>query len=192
MVDSIRGGNLARARDLLGNLHEPNQTRLGQSSRRPQGRGVGSQQALDVYRAFAKSKAVETGLLKDLSDCELFIEGIGHDKISDITTNIIRRKLIEFTKEQCQKWLVPMQPSPTGPWWDQDRKWWRSSYGNLPVYRGHPLILVPKRSVRYTMAIDDRKFYEMEVVEFIRQNFNRAECLNPTSSLFRLLRRGRG
>jgi hypothetical protein len=190
LVDSIRGGNLSRARDLLSNLHEPNQTRLGLSSMRPRGRGVGHRQSRDVYQAFANSKAIESGLLKDLSDCELFIDGIGHDKISDMTTNVIRRKLIDFTKEQCQKWFVPMQHSPTGPWWDQDRKLWRSSYDYLPVYRGEPLILVPKRSVRYVMAIDDRKFYEMEVIEFIRQHFNRAECLNATSSLFQLLRMG--
>jgi hypothetical protein len=191
LVDSIRGGNLSRARDLLGNLHEPNQTRLGLSSARPRGRGVGPRQSRDVYEAFAKSKAIETGLLRDLSDCELFIEGIGHDKISDMTTNVIRRKLIDFTKEQCQKWLVPMHFSPTGPWWDQHCKAWRASYDYLPVYRREPLILVPKRAVRYVMAIDDRKFYEMEVVDFIRQHFNRAECLSPTSALWRLLRSGR-
>ena len=125
-----------------------------------------------------------------MSDCELFIDGIGHDKISDISTNIIRGRLIDFTKEQCQKWFVPMQLSPTGPWWDQDRKLWRSSYDYLPVYRGYPLILVPKRSVRYAMTIDDRKFYDFEVLEFIRQNFNQAEILNPQSSLFTLLRAG--
>ena len=85
---------------------------------------MGVRQSRDVYQAFANSKAIETGLLKDLSDCELFIEGIGHDKISDMTTNVIRRKLIDFTKQQCQKWYVPMQLSPTGPWWDQDRKVW--------------------------------------------------------------------
>jgi hypothetical protein len=190
LVDSIRGGNLSHASDLLSNLHEPNQTRLGLSKRKARGRGVGPGQSRDVYQAFANSKAVETGVLKDLSDCELFIDGIGHDKISDMTTNVIRRKLIEFTKEQCQKWNVPMVLSPTGPCWDQDHKSWRCYYDYLPVYRGEPLILVPKRSVRYVMAIDDRKFYNMEVIDFIRQHFNRAECLRPTSGLWRLLRMG--
>lgn len=190
VVDSIRGQNLDRAKILLSNLHEPNETRLGQSSRKPRGRGVGGKQARDLYGAIAKSKAVETGLLTDLSDCELFIDGIGHDKISDIATNVIRRELIEFTKEQCRKWGVPMQFSPTGPWWDAERKHWRSTYDYLPVYLGYPLILVPKRAVRYAMCIDDRKFYNLEVVEFIRQNYNRAECLNPLSSLFMLLRAG--
>jgi hypothetical protein len=191
LVDALRAKRFDRAREVLNNLHEPNETRLGQSSGKPQGRGVGYQQARGLYRAFADSKAVETGLLTDLSDCELFIDGIGHDKISDVTTNIIRRKLVEFTKEQCRQWDVPMQVKPTGPWWDQDRKVWRSTYDYLPVYRGRPLILVRKRSVRYSMAIDDREFYNMRVVEFIREEFNRAECLNPNSSLFKLLKAGK-
>ena len=117
----------------------------------------------------------------DLSDCELFVEGIGHDKISDITTNIIRRRLIEFTKEQCERWGIPTQRSPTWRLAGPDRKHWRSSYDHLPVYLGYPMILVPKRSVRYSMAMDYQKFYDFEVIEFIRENFN---CGKPKSPIF--------
>ena len=83
-----------------------------------------------------------------------------------------------------------MQSKPTGPWWDPERKVWRSGYDLLPVYEGYPLILVPKRTVRYRMAVDDREYYDMEVVEFIRQEFNKAECLDPNSSLIKLLKAG--
>lgn len=191
LVDALYAKKLLRAREILNNLHEPNETRLGQSSGKPQGRGIGYTQANSLYHAFSESKAVETGILTDLSDCELFIDGIGHDKISDITTNIIRRKLVEFTEEQCRKWGIPTESKPYGASWDPSLKDWRCGSGSLPVYNGYPLILVPKRSVRYAMAIDDRDFYDMRVVEFIRQDFNRAECLNPHSALFKLLRTGK-
>jgi hypothetical protein len=190
LVDALRAKNLLRAQDLLNNLHEPNETRLGESRHAPRGRGVGHDKAMGLYHAFAKSKAVETGILTDLSECELFVEGISNDTISDITTNIIRLKLIEFTKQECQRWGVPMQSRPTGVWWDLEHKRWRSTYDQLPVYRGESLILVPKRAVRYWMAIDDRRFYDFDVVDFIRNEFNRAECLNPSSSLFKALRMG--
>ena len=79
-------------------LREPNQTRFGLSrGDRPHGRGVGADQALELYDALSQSAAVQTGLLKDLEDCELLIPGISSDKISDITTNIIRPNLIEYT-----------------------------------------------------------------------------------------------
>jgi hypothetical protein len=90
LVDAFRAKNLWRAQDLLNNLHEPNETRLGESRLAPRGRGVGHDKAMGLYYAFAKSKAVETGILTDLSECELFVEGISNDTISDITTNIIR------------------------------------------------------------------------------------------------------
>jgi hypothetical protein len=190
LIDSMRAKRVTRARDILGNLHEPNETRLGQSHGKPQGRGVGHLQAGSLYKAFSESKAIEIGILSDLSDCELFVDGISHDKISDITTNIIRRKLVEFTSEQCSRWAIPTQLKPTGPFWHNDSKEWRSNYASLPVYMGQPIILDPKRAVRYKMAIDDREYYSQKVVEFIRQEFNRAENANPGASLFKLLRAG--
>src|SRR4051794_38684158 len=51
LVDTLRARRLDRAREVLSNLHEPNETRLGQSSGKPQGRGVGHLQAQSLYRA---------------------------------------------------------------------------------------------------------------------------------------------
>ena len=41
IIDSIRGGDENRAKELLGRLREPNETRLGYSRRRVQGAGIG-------------------------------------------------------------------------------------------------------------------------------------------------------
>ncbi len=40
----------------------------------------------EVLAALKGSRAVRTGFLRDLSDAELFIPNIGHDRISDLTT----------------------------------------------------------------------------------------------------------
>lgn len=195
LIDALRGSDEQKARRLLDNLHEPNETRLGVSRRResklPQGRGIGAKQAQSLYEAFAKSKAVQTGVLTDLSDCELFIERISHDKISDITINIVRRKLIEFTQDQCRRYTIPMETKPTGPWWHEESKEWRGGYDYLPVYKGFPVILVPKRAVRYRLALDYKEYYDNHVVEEIRQEYERQECMNSADSLTRLLRGGR-
>ncbi len=191
LINVMRSGQQDRARALLTNLHEPNETRLGLSSGRPQGRGIGVGQALRLYNSFAKSKAVATGILTDLSDCELFIDGISHDKISDITINIIRRMLVEFTKDQCRRWAVPMESKPTGPYWHDERKEWRNGFDLLPVYNDYPLILVPKEAVRYRLAVDDREYYDRHVVEYIRQEFARQENVDSWASLGRVLRGGR-
>jgi hypothetical protein len=192
LVDALRCGDEMKARRLLENLHEPNETRLGVSRPKPrelpQGRGVGTKQAQSLYAAFAKSKAVQTGILTDLSDCELFIEGISHDKISDVTVNIIRRQLVDFTKAQCRLHGVPMEKKPTGVWWHEEAKEWRGGYDLLPVYKGSPIILVPKAAVRYRLAVDYQEYYGKHVIEHIRQEYEKQECLSSADSLIRVLR----
>lgn len=102
VLDAIRSGDDLRGRNLLDNLHEPNETCLGLSRAHPAGRGVGQNQADDLFDRLKNSKAVQSGLLEELSDCELFIERFGPDKISDVTTNIVRSHLISYTETQCE------------------------------------------------------------------------------------------
>ncbi len=113
-IDHIRNGRYRRAKYMLSGLREPNQTRLGLSiSKKPRGRGIGREQAASLYRALTESSAVRTGFLRDLEDCELLIEGISRDKISDISTNIIRQKLIEYTQHQCVLFAIPTHQVPS-------------------------------------------------------------------------------
>src|SRR5690242_9336784 len=72
-IDRIRRRDHRGARLLLGNLHEPNETRLGLSSGTPRGSGISGQLADKIFTALAESRAVETGFLKDISDTELFV-----------------------------------------------------------------------------------------------------------------------
>lgn len=57
----VRSGNEARGRSLFNHLHEPNETCLGWSRGRPQGRGIGRHQAGQIYQALATSAAAQTG-----------------------------------------------------------------------------------------------------------------------------------
>jgi len=74
----------------------------------------------------------------------LLVEGIGRDKISDITTNIIRHKLVEYTQAQCEFWGIPTEPVPSEMIWDQENDKWTNRYVDLPVCNGKSVILVPK------------------------------------------------
>ncbi len=186
VVESIKHKNYLRGRELLSNLHEPNTTHLGLSKNRPAGRGIGKEQADDLFNRLKGSKAIETGILQDLSDCELFIPGIAGDKISDITINIIRGKLVEFTTAQCLALGIPTQSVPTGPAWDYDNSEWRNGYARLPVYENLPVILVPKASVRWRIAVDDREYFDHFVLHYLQQ-----ENLSSNSSLVKVLKSGR-
>lgn len=182
----VRAGNEVAAKQLLNGLSEPNETCLGLSRGQPAGRGVSGKQALDLYESLAQSQAAKSGLLEELAECDLFVEGIGRDKISDITTNIIRRLLIEYTQAQCELHNIALQGTyPTGRYWDMDARQWRSDYAPLPVFGGKRLILVPKYSVRRSLALNAQEYYSHHIINFIQ-----AEEFERSSPLVRVLRNG--
>src|SRR3954452_24401071 len=64
-IDAIHTGDHERAKQVLTNLSEPNETRLGMSKDKPSGRGVSGKQALDLYDALVESEAAKTGVLSE-------------------------------------------------------------------------------------------------------------------------------
>ena len=184
-VDAIRGSNHARARNLLNNLSEPNETCLGLSRGRPRGRGVSGKQAIDLYERLAGSQAVQTGLLSELADCELVIPGIADDKISDITTNIIRRCLIWYTQTQCELHGIQLRQVASGPFWNPIQQIWQQEYVYLPIVGNRSIILVPKATVRRSMALNHQEYYQHFVLNFLQR-----EHLEAGSSLVRTLKSG--
>ncbi len=184
-VDAIRSSRHNRARLLLNNLSEPHETCLGLSRGRPRGHGVSGKQAYDLYQRLVQSRAVATGFLNELSDCELVIEGIGHDKISDITTNVIRRRLITYTQTQCELHGVPLRKIASGRLWDDQALMWTQEYTWLPVIGMRQIVLVPKAAVRWKPTLDHKDYYNHFVLNFLQN-----EALETGSQLVNVLRNG--
>lgn len=186
IIDQIKSGNEGMAKIMLSGLREPNQTRFGLSKGKiSRGRGIGGEQTELLYAALADSTAVKTGFIQDLEECELMIEGIGRDKISDITTNIIRHKLIEYTQTQCRLWSIPMQSVASGLIWNSSTHKWASEYVDLPICSDRSVLLVPKSIARFDIEFNHREYYRHFVLNFLQ-----AEHLNANSSLVRTLRDG--
>lgn len=172
VLEQIASGNGAKGTQLLAGLREPNETHLGVSSGEPRGRGLGAGQAEQVMQSLKNSPAGKSGLLRDLTDVALFIEGIGADKISDMTTNIIRRHLIEYTQQEFElmKIQIPNQV-PAGLIWDTGNgKWITDSFDRIPVINGKRVLLVPKRYVRWKGGLQQAasRYYNHFVTNFIR------------------------
>ncbi len=186
LLDALRNDDKARTLHLLGNLHEPNETHLGVSVGRPKGRGVGNYKADLFAGALTRSRAFQTGVLSDISEAELFIRGVGRDTISDLTTNVIRGLLAIYTREQCQLLGIATRPvGGVGPLWNIETLRWEARQVEIPVYRGRPILLVPKFSVRYKLSIDSQEFYNHYMIEFLKQEYQ-----HPASGLGRVLRNG--
>lgn len=186
VVDRIREGQFESARLLLSNLREPNETRLGLSRGRPQGAGIGNQQADELFVALRESQAVQTGFLSSLEECELMLPGIGADKLSDLATNVLRGHLAEYTRDQCNLHGVPTRQVAVGPRFELRTHQWENVYLDLPVANGQPILLVPKSIARYRAAYDHRAYYRHFALDYLR-----AEHLNAGSNLVHTLRNGR-
>lgn len=185
IVDAIRSGNEQFGRELLRHLQEPNETRLGYSYSRPQGAGIGSYQSEQLFDALRESSAVRTGFLSSLEECELLVDGIARDKISDLTTNVIRYHLAEYTRDQCILLGIPTQQLPLSPYYSAYDNEWISDYFELPMAAGKPILLVPKAIVRYDTAYDVQSYYSIFVLSYLQ-----AEHLSANDSLVRTLRDG--
>jgi hypothetical protein len=186
IIEVIRNGDLDAGRQLLQHLKEPNETRLGLSKHRPRGRGIGRDQAADLFDALRDSSAVQTGFLKSLEECELLVEGIGRDKISDLTTNVIRGHLAEYSKDQCDLLNIATQSVPVGPYYSHEDSDWKNEFLELPVVKGRPLLLVPKAIVRFDPSYDHQKYYREVVLSYLQ-----AEHLHANSGLVKILKNGK-
>lgn len=175
LILAVRNNETSKGVKLLSHLGEPEETNLGVSKKGNKGRGIGVVQAGEVFSALRKSKAAKSGLLEDISDFALFIPGIGRDKISDMTTNIIRGALISYTKTQCELYDIPTMNVPSGFCWDEDSLDWVQDYVDMPVCDNKKIILVPKYSVRYRVGVDHTTFRSKFVLEFLREEHRRAD-----------------
>ncbi len=165
VMHAIRTGRHETARRLLASLSEPNETHFGLSSGRAQGRGMGTGLARHVWASISGSRAIASGLIEDLEDTVLFVDGIGFDIISDITTNIIRGQLLKFTQDVATYYKIPLVNSvESGQLWDRHNRKWTQMYAPLPVTAHGPILLVPKSIVRRNQIFNPGEYYNYFVL----------------------------
>lgn len=183
----IRSGNNDRAEALLRILREPNETHLGLSRGKSHGRALGNESARDVWKALSESEAAASGLLQDLEDTVLLVEGISVDIISDMATNIIREPLIRYTQDMCELYGIPLENGvSSGPLWNPNTREWFTRFERLPLTPQGRLLLVPKAIVRRHLEYDAGEYYRHYLLEHLREVELRAN-----SSLVELLKNGR-
>lgn len=175
VLAAVRTKNQRLGAELMRHLGEPEETMLGVSQPGNKGRGIGPAQAADLFNALANSAAAKSGLLEDLSDFALFVPNIGRDKISDMTTNIIRSALIDYTASQCRLLGVPLSKVASGFYWDPDKSNWVQGYTDLPIVQKRKILLVPKYAVRYEVGVDPGAYRNHFVLEFLQAEHMRAD-----------------
>ena len=177
-LDTITSG--ARSKDvrsrtrslkLLQSFHEPWETRMGMSSKGFYGHGGAVAAGEDIWTALTTDlhALLEVGLLRRLEHLPMFVEGVGHDITSDITTRIIFGPLARFTAamvdqhpEMSARDLVTVQRQT----WDPRHCRWQEESLTLPAVDGKPLLLVPRGWAGPRLLVSARRFYETSVLSY--------------------------
>lgn len=184
VLEHITDGDHRRAKSLLAMLSEPNETHLGLSRQQSQGRGMGNGLADKMWQALSDSSAVRTGLIKDLEDAALMIDGIASDVISDIVTNIIREPLLEYTAEMARQHNIPLEERQTRKVWNSFEKSWEvKTLPQIIVDGRQRLMLVPKAIVRKSITYDAGQYYNKYLLEQLQDE-------DMANGLVRILKNG--
>ena len=130
---------------------EVKQNWLGFSKTGNNGSGLGADFARNlqrnlhhVFSDFGSESITQGSHLEKLC---LFGNGVGRDHLSDFTTNLIKRFLLEYTQAFAQAYLPPEFrrdfPIDKVAFDYEKRRWLRGSY-NLPVHGNDFVLLTPK------------------------------------------------
>jgi len=186
IVDAIRSNDLETARYLTTYFKEPAEIGFGFSVSTRRGRGMQRDgQAKKMLDALQESSAVKTGFIHYIEESELLIDGIGRDKISDLTASIIRNYLAEYTKQQCDLYNIPTQNVLLKPYYSPCAGKWITNNFDLPIVMGQSVLLVPKAFARYDPAYNRQDYYNNFVITTLQEAH-----LSANSSLVQTLRNG--
>ena len=112
------GLTLASLHDLLQHFEEPRETRLGYAAAGFSGHGGAAEVGTWIWEALTTEleALLRVGILTQIEDLPLFVEGLAEDITSDLTTRIIFEPLSKFTAsmvaEPCSRlacriwWLI--------------------------------------------------------------------------------------
>lgn len=128
-------------------------------------KGAGSGAGFARVIAEALWEAVEAGI-KEFSHFEeigILREGIGADRISDITANLLRQRLVRYTEVICEKHGIPRVKFkyPRGVYSVQYQRWMPLTIA-VPKnpYNHRPVLLVPKKYLRDLPTISADTFWD--------------------------------
>ncbi|MGV9616269.1 hypothetical protein [Nocardia xishanensis] len=160
-----------RGLDLLQHFGEPRETRLGMSTNGIDGHGGAEMVGSWIWEALNGDldMLLRVGILRQIEDIPLFVEGVDRDITSDLTTRIIFSALVMFTAEMVRE-FPEFRAHAAGmttvlrQTWDPNDRRWVEQLVELPMAAGKPLLLVPDYWVRNTLLMSSGRYYETTVL----------------------------
>jgi hypothetical protein len=154
---------------------EPREFCLGYTSTGTRGAGGGRLYASAI--AEAMSAAISRGVqsLSHFEELGVLNEGIGPDRISDLTCNVLRARFISYTKDVANRHHLPLSTVSVGAAsFDRIRKGWRKQSHDLPInpYTRRHILLTPSRFLCDLPILNADDWWENYEAERLRNDMN--------------------
>lgn len=181
LLASIQSQTDVRSKYLCSKFNEPNGTRLGYSKVKLDGSGAGEHLAAIFLQELKRIRhIIQKGIFNHLEECQLLCDELKFDRISDITIDIIKLPLIEFTQDQCRKYGIPMKRTKSKlTYFCVHTCLWKEDYFELPHIDDSEdfLILIPKTFIPKIPTYNPMYFY----TNTVQQHFKKRAILNNDS-----------
>lgn len=142
---------------------EPSELHLGHTNYGSSGAGIGPDFARQIFDAIVDF--IELGFEEFgeyISPLEIFVDGIGADRISDMMGNLMKEDLIKYTQKICKEKKINLKKFKVRNFSFDKNLGWTNKPVELPenpLYHT-PIILVPKDFLRTNSYLDRDDFLE--------------------------------
>lgn len=136
---------------------------LGYASSSTKGAGSGFGFSSVIASAIWTSIKAGVKKIEHFEELSIFNEGIGADRISDMTANILKDDFISYTQEISNNYNIPLtEQRVRNSSFDFDNKVWLTEKVLLPVNpsTNNPVILVPLNFIRPLPVINPEDFWD--------------------------------
>jgi hypothetical protein len=123
------------------------------------GKKIGKTTAVDILSLYKNIAQISNSGFIHFEEIQFFVENIAEDRISDITANLIKSFLIDFTIEQCEKHSIPIE-SLEIDCFDNKSNRFKTEKVYLPInpITKSPILFVPKRWIRRTPYLNYKNY----------------------------------
>ena len=175
-------GKEDESRNILIELSECNEVGLGNSKTR-KGKKIGVKTADEILNLFKSIPQLHNQGFQHFEEIQLLVDNVSKDRISDISCSLIKSFLIDYTIDQCQKLKIPLEKCSI-PIYDYKSFRFKTEETYLPLNpeNKQPIILTPKRWLKYVPWINYDDFFQNYYIKDVEKHFdgklNRVEILN--------------
>lgn len=185
-IQAVRSGKLDVADEIF-DFPEVAAIGLGYTRSGKRGSGLGGYLRELIIETLKASPGLQERGVLHVEEMQLLAAGIGPDRISDISANILKSYLVEYTQRQSTLWGLPLLKGvPLSHLYDEKTQSWTDAYVDLPVSPSDqtPILFVPRRIVRALPWINYDDFLQTDFRAFMearRKSFAKEDNVSKAS-----------